>query len=89
MTKGWPKAFVIAGVAVLFGGMVAEMLNLETELKFGNVASNPAWVRPAVTGFASLYSGPSRRRGRVRRPRAGDGWMLDACAGAACRTASN
>ena len=55
---GWrPKTFMICGGLVLLIAIGAEVYKVNTELKYGNLGSDPHWVRPTPTAFDEFVLG--------------------------------
>jgi hypothetical protein len=61
MLKRWPKKIVILGAVVTLLGTGSAILKINTELHYGNMASDSCWVRPTSTPFdAFVLSFPVR-----------------------------
>ena len=55
---GWrPKTFMICSGLVLLVAIGSELYKLNTELKYGNLGSDPHWVRPTPTTFDAFVLG--------------------------------
>ena len=55
---GWrPKTFMICSRLVLLVAIGSELYKLNTELKYGNLGSDPHWVRPTPTTFDAFVLG--------------------------------
>ena len=48
---------MLGGGLILLLAAGLEVFKLDAELKFGNVTSNPNWIRPTPTAFDHLRSG--------------------------------
>jgi hypothetical protein len=61
MNRQRSKRLVIGGAVAILIAVVPAVIKTLTELKFGNLASDPHWVRPVPTPFEQFMLGfPAR-----------------------------